>query len=188
MRCLLIGLVLLAGCDFQLRLGTPKPPVCETAKTSPYSNLPPVDLPVDLRQPNYRGGSCNHASMISVLRWQGRHKTADWWRQHYAGGASVHRLAGICNKIGIDYVMTYEGDEKVLEWASETRRGAAIHYFSNHAVTFAGYTGPNAILIDNNHPKDLIRIPKATFIRRWHYYGGCALVPVFSPSPPRPWS
>ena len=60
---------------------------CETMlATKPVKKeRPTVNVPAALRQSNWRGpegqGSCVHASMISLLRWQYRLKTADHWRQ-----------------------------------------------------------------------------------------------------------
>ena len=43
-----------------------------------------------MRQSNWRGpqgqGSCTWATMVSLLRWQGRYRTADWVRQNCGDG------------------------------------------------------------------------------------------------------
>ena len=127
-------------------------------------SVPPMDLPVSLRQQNYSGGSCMHAAMIDVLNWQGLYSVARRWRETYAGGCSVDTLSELADKEGLKYAYTIKGDVKFLEWASRTRRGAAIHYYSNHAVTFCGFQGGDAILINNNSPTKLIRIPKQSFL------------------------
>ena len=150
-------------------------------------SVPPMDLPVSLRQQNYSGGSCMHAAMIDVLNWQGLYSLAVRWRKSYAGGCSVDTLAQLADKEGLKYAYTIKGDVKFLEWASRTRRGAAIHYYSNHAVTFCGFQGGDAILINNNSPTKLIRIPKQSFLIQWRGYGGRALTVVYRVPPPRPW-
>jgi len=157
----------------------------------PYADRPPVDLPTELRQANYAGGSCMHASLITILRWQGLDELADYWRRNYSGAASVQDLAAIGNRLGLRYAWTTTGDAAFLEWCSQTRRGAAIHFKPAHACSFFGYVKRGgrefAVICDNNHPDRLEYWPKEKFLRAWRSYGGRALTPVYSPWPPRPW-
>jgi len=153
------------------------------------AELPPVDPAVDQREPNYAGGSCMHASLVTCFRWQGLHTMADWWRDNQSGACSVPGLARIAESRWpkLRYAYTSSGDAEFLAWCSRTRRGAAIHYYPGHAVTFAGFTTDgHAALIDNNRVERFIYIPKAEFVAKWQGYGGFALVPVYSPTPPRP--
>jgi len=180
----------LAGCDVQIGEDPICPgPDCPVDQGDcPVPLLLPVDLPEALRCQNYAGGSCMHASLISVFRWQGLHEMADWWRANYSGPESVLGLAQKAKRFPwLKYAYTSSGDADFLEWCSRTRRGAAIHYYPNHAVTFCGYEGSDAILLDNNRTGRLIRIDKSQFLREWRGYGGYALTVVYSPTPPRPW-
>jgi len=146
-----------------------------------------LDLPPELRTRNYAGGSCCHCAHIDVLNWHGFHEQADWWRANHSGGFSVSGGARIMERLGLRYAYTTNGDERLLEWASRNGHGAAIHYYSSHAITFRGYAHGYAYLCDNNRPGTLIKVEKSEFIRRWKGYGGCALTIVYSPSPPVPW-
>ena len=83
MRRILFALVLLAsvaGCEVGENFGP----------SAVKKERPTVNVPAVLRQSNWRGpqgqGSCVHASMISLFRWQYRLKTADHWRQTYGDG------------------------------------------------------------------------------------------------------
>lgn len=194
----LCGLAAMSGCDAPGECPSGECDQCPAedwpaelrpcdASANPYRDRPPVDVPKKFRVPNYAGGSCNHASMQQVLRWQGLHEIADWWRKTYSGGESAEGLARKAEKKGLAFAATFSGDVEFLEWASRTRRGAAIHYFPNHAVTFCGFAGETAILLDNNRTGVYIRVPKATFIARWRGYGGRAITVVYTPPPPRPW-
>jgi hypothetical protein len=149
-----------------------------------------LDLNTGLRQPNYNGGSCVYASLCTVLEWQHRTDLARLMLQNYSGGASQGNLIRACERLGIDYACTLDGDARFLEWCHRTNRGAAIFYFSNHAVTFAGYVERDgrtyAWLIDNNAPDKYIEIEKSEFVSKWKQYGGFALTSVYSPSPPKP--
>ncbi len=146
-----------------------------------------LDLPPELRTPNYAGGSCCHCAHIDVLNWHGFHQQADWWRRNHSGGFSVSGGARIMESLGLRYAYTTTGDERLLEWCSRNGHGAAIHYYPSHAITFRGYANGYAYLCDNNRTKTLIKVEKQTFIRNWKGYGGCALTLVYSPSPPVAW-
>ncbi len=67
----LLSLVLMTGCDVVVHLGEPDMGRTPAAKIE----YPTVNLPISLRQSNWLGnkneGSCVHATMISLLRWQG---------------------------------------------------------------------------------------------------------------------
>lgn len=146
-----------------------------------------LDLPPELRTKNYyKDGSCCHAAIQDVLKWHGFYELARWWRQNYYGAFGVSSGARVMDRLGLQYVCTTNGDERLLEWCSRNRHGAAIHYYRRHAITFRGYADGYAILCDNNRTHQLIRVPKATFIQRWKGYGGCAITVVYSPAPPIP--
>jgi len=120
------GIVLLAVLGgLEGRFGVSGVPGWAPADAIPpaYRALPPVDLPPELRQRNYGGGSCMHASLITILRWQGLDDLADRWRRTYGGAASVSDLARISERLGLRYAWTTTGDERLLEWASRTRTG-----------------------------------------------------------------
>lgn len=191
-------LALIAGCD------APKAPRCPDCPRgeawpaglrwaepgeNPYRAVPPMDLPVELRTANYGGGSCLYAALESVLRWQGRFAEAAWLRSNYSGAQSVDGLGPLCDRHGLRVAFTVEGDAGFLEWCSRTRRGAAIHFYTAHAVTFCGYDSVGrAVLLDNNAVDHYTRIPKDRFLVSWRGYGGRALTVVYEPAGPRPWT
>ena len=133
----LLGLLLfLVGCDGKLEIVPtvvpadliPPCPQQDPNKPSPYKVAAPVDLPREFRQSNYAGGSCMHAALIPLLRWQDRPTDADWWRRNEYGAAGVWDLARIAERRGLKYAYTTDGNANFLDWCSRTRRGAAIHY------------------------------------------------------------
>lgn len=147
-----------------------------------------MDPDTELRCRNYLGGSCVHASMITILNWQHKYKEAKHWRRFYSGAEGKGALIYKANKLNLDIAYTLNGSRKFLEWCSRTRRGAVIFYFDNHCVTFCGYKKINnkmvAILIDNNNVSHNIMIPKSEFLANWN--SEFALTLVHSPTPPRP--
>lgn len=154
----------------------------------PGSEAPVVDLPEVMRQKNYLGGSCVHASTITLLRWNGRYEDADWWRANHGHGEYAQRLNAKMEARGLKYAYTTSGDERFLLWCIRTRRGAGIGYKPNHAINLVGLTASHAILLDNNRTGVYEKVPRREFFRRWKQnYGGWAWTLVYQPPPPKPW-
>jgi len=198
MMLLTIVCVLFVGCDDVIitldppGLPVPEQPACPPNTPCPYEFLPPVDLPPEMREPNWGGGSCVHASMVSILRWQQLPELAAWWRKTYIGGETLSGLVSKSDKAGLNFAYTGDGDVNVLEWASRTRRGAVIFYKPSHSISFFGFVTKEdgqryACVMDNNRTQTYEWIPYDRFIQAWKGYGGVALTPVYSPTPPLPW-
>lgn len=149
-----------------------------------YAESPIMDLPQAMRQRNWGGGSCVHASTVHLLRWQGLHELAEWWRKTYAGGEYAGRLHDRLDKAGLRYAYTTSGDAAFLEWCLRTRRGAGITYWPAHAVNLVHLDERQAGILDNNRIDRIIWVPRDEFIRRWKGYGGWAWTVVYTPSPP----
>jgi hypothetical protein len=203
---LLGGGTLLAGAF--LLDGSQKAPACSTCDegTCPVDCLPKLptvkdlprgaytgvtmDLPHELREPNWGGGSCVHASNVMVLRWQGQYEMADWWRKNYSGGENDTRLVARLEAAGLRYA--WGRDESFLDWTSRTRRGAGIFYKPNHSICMVGIDSQNAYLLDNNdigYPErngHYETVPRAEFIQRWHGYGSFGWTMVYEPPPAEP--
>jgi len=64
--------------------------------------------------------------MISLLRWQYRLNTADYWRRTYGDGEWPEDLAAKFDQEGVRYAYVTNGDVRFLEWACRTRRGCGI--------------------------------------------------------------
>jgi len=91
------------------------------------SDLPPgtnlgvvMELPLELRQPNWGGGSCVHATNVMVLRHQGLYEMAAWWRKTYSGGEYDTRLASGSTPPASG-THTPTSDEQFLMWCIRTR-------------------------------------------------------------------
>ena len=151
-----------------------------------------MDLPPELREPNWGGGSCVHASTVMVLRHQGQYEMADWWRQQYSGGEYSDRLIKRMESANLRYAYTVDGDFEFLRWCVRTRRGCGIFYKPSHAINLIGMDDRYVYLLDNN---DVTRperdgipetVPINEFIRRWKGYGGFGFTVVYTPNPPKP--
>jgi hypothetical protein len=153
---------------------------------SPDGERPTMNLPHELRCPNWGGGSCVHASTVMLLRWQGQSEVADWWRSHYQGGEYAQRLNQRLAAAHIRYAYTTKGDVEFLDWALRTRRGAGVTFWPGHAVNLVHLDAEWAGLLDNNRLQQVIWIPRAEFISRWRGYGGWGWTVVYTPPPPLP--
>lgn len=167
--------------------------------------LPPVgtqvgytlDLPPELRTQNWGGGSCVHASNVTILRRDGLDEMADWWRSTYSGGEYDSRLVTRMEKAGLKYAYIHDGregatGEAFLTWCHRTRRWAGIFYKPSHSINFVGLDEQYVYLLDNNdvkyqerngHPE---RVPRDEFFRKWRGYGGFAWTLIYAPPPARP--
>lgn len=149
---------------------------------------PVMNVPEELRQRNWGGGSCVHASTVHLLRWQGQQEMADWWRTNYSGGEYSGRLNQRMESAGLRYAYTTSGDVAFLEYCMRTRRGAGIAYFPNHAINLVHLDEERAGLLDNNRTDRIIWVPRAEFLRNWKFnYGGWAWTLIYDPPPPLPY-
>ncbi len=151
--------------------------------------IPIVNLPRALREWNWGGGSCVHASNVMDLRWVNLLDLAAWWRKTYSGGESYNGLTSKLKKAKVPFYSTADGQVDVLDRCTSERRGAVIFYYTNHSILFCGFSPDNkhAYVLDNNRIEEFIKIPRDTFIKNWRGYGGVAIVPTAGfPPPPLP--
>lgn len=160
----------------------------------PPAEVPAANLPAPLRPYNWTdragSGSCVNASTVFMLRWRAEPELAQWWRENHAGGETANSIRSHHDRAGLKYVYTTSADGSLLDWATETRRGAIIWFYPRHCVTFCGFHQGDdgreyAYLNDNNRPQQFIRIERSEFLRRWAGYGGFALSILNPPVPPR---
>jgi hypothetical protein len=183
MKRIILAILLLAtiaGCEPRL-----------TEKTPAKKERPTVNLPLVLRQKNWLGpqreGSCTWASMLSLLRWQGHYKMADWIRKNYGDGEWPDDMAQKLDKAGVRYAYVTNGDVEFLEWACKTRRGCGITVMGGaHMVCLVYLDDKWAALLDNNRVEKFIWVPRETLIAEWKASLGWAVTPVYSPCPPLP--
>lgn len=154
------------------------------------AEVPPMNLPVQLRQRNWLGpqreGSCVHASLVTTFRWCNQFNLGERWRATYGDGEWDSRLRDRLDAAGVDYVFTVKSDPRFLDAVSLSRRGAILWWKPSHCCTFAGWVrGADgrqyAAIIDNNHPEKIEFTEREQFVRLWSGYGGFALTPVSQP-------
>lgn len=177
---LILLLAVAAGCESQ--------GIVPSAKKT---ERPTVNLPLSMRQTNWRGrkgeGSCTWATMTSLLRWQGRYRTADWVRKNCSDGEWPEDMAKKLDRANIRYGYVTNGDVKFLEWACRTRRGAGITVMGGaHMVALVHLDAKWAALLDNNAVGKYIWVPRERLLAEWRASYGWAVTPIYTPAAPLP--
>lgn len=173
----------------------PSMPVPEMRILPPLANaeVPAANLPVSMRPFNWtdaRGsGSCVNASTVFNLRWTNQPDLADWWRRNHAGGETSTTIRRHHDAKNLRYFYTLKADPALLDWCTATRRSALIWYYPSHCINFVGFHRDEsgremAYLLDNNRPRQWIKVERSKFLREWAGYGGFALALAAPPVPP----
>jgi hypothetical protein len=154
---------------------------------------PTVNLEAVFREENWLGpqgeGSCVHATMIMLFRWQGQFEIADYWKANHADGEWDTNLADKMDRANVRYAYTSrEDDVAFLEWACATRRGCGVAVRNRaHMVMLVYMDDENVCILDNNFPENFKWIPREEFMTDWLSSGSWAVSPIMgSPPPPLP--
>ena len=148
---------------------------------------PTVNVPMGDREANWGGGSCVHASVVMLFRWQGRLKMAQHWRATYIGGETASGLHAKMDKEGVRYAYTTQADVKFLEWALRTHRGAAVTCMGGvHMVCLVYLDEKQAWILDNNAIGQIQWMPRERFLAEWRASDGWATAVLYTPSAPLP--
>ncbi len=155
------------------------------------AEMPTVNIPLALRQSNWPGkegmGSCVHATMISLMRWQGRYELAEYWKETYDSGEYPDRLHGRFDREDVRYASTESGDVAFLEWACRTRRGCGITVLGGaHMVALVHLDSKWAGVLDNNNVGKIKWMPRETLIAEWKASYGWAVTVLYAPAAPLP--
>jgi hypothetical protein len=154
--------------------------------------MPTVNLVPALRQANWKGsegeGSCVHATMIMLFRWQGRKDLATLWKSKYENGERYLNLASKFDNEGVRYAYTWnQNDVGFLEWACATRRGCGVTVRGGrHMVMLVYLDSERAGILDNNAIGKVQWVSRRTFLSEWYNANSWAVTPVYAPSAPLP--
>lgn len=185
---LLIFFSIICGCICALQFsGISLSPTFYPIYRTPDPERPTINIPFVMRQSNWGGGSCVHANLVSLLRWQERSGEADYWRKAHSGSEWPEDMATKLDYEGIRYAYVTNGDINFLEWACRTRRGCGITVMGGiHMVTLVHLDKKWAAILDNNNIKKFKWIPRETLVTEWKASNGWAITPVYSPAAPLP--
>lgn len=168
----------------------------------PKIEAPAVNLPVGMRQENWRGklgqGSCVYASLINHARWLNMPEFATLIRQTRGDGEYAERLMRWLDTVewrddfgvrrtGIDYRYTLKANPKFLDWCTEQRVGCILWWKPSHCCTFLGWVEDNkgnkfAAILDNNSINKIEYTPYSQFLNLWAGYGGFGLALLNDPA------
>ena len=184
-------LVCMLGCDTEIvidrRPARPKLVYPEYERETPTVNLEQV-----LRQSNWIGsereGSCVHATMVMLFRWQGREDLATKWLKNYENGEWATNLVAKLDKEGVRYAYTWnENDVAFLEWACQTRRGCGVTVKGGaHMIMLVHLDANRAGFINNNAIGEIQWRSREAFLKEWRDSYSWAVTPVYTPPPPLP--
>lgn len=153
--------------------------------TSTYipPSRPAIKITQEDRQQNWLDffdqGSCVHASMVMLLRYQGRDDAADWWLRNFAGGEKHHTFISKLEFFKVPYATTFRrNDVAFLEWAIKINRGCMVttgRYdkdlgrirWGNHMIVLVHIDAAEVALIDSNNPNKLIWMDREQFLKEW---------------------
>ena len=168
-------------CDDPLRCPRESPTPSLTRWSVPY-----CDLPAAYRVRNYAGGSCVHASLETILHWQGQHELARWWRANYAGGEYADRLHRRLEAADVRFAFTTSRGAEGWEFLRKCcalRLACAVNLPNGHMQTLVGMDERWMYVIDNNGPGQIDVWPRGKFAQAWT---GWAVTVVGQAPPPEP--
>jgi hypothetical protein len=165
--------------------------ICCAHPPAPKSAAEQVcDLAPVWRQHNWMqwGGSCAHASTISELRWNQEFEAADAWRRNHGGTENLgHHLQSL-RAAGLQYAVTADGDEQLLEYAITNRRMVIVYWPTKHVTNLMGRVTSNgvqyAVILDNNGPSKYRYYEWNRWLAGWRFCSGVAIVITTGNVPP----
>lgn len=191
---LCLCLLTCVGCSqdyYEWPSDTPDQPTPISPIYVPNSERPQVNPPFAIRQSNWTmngSGSCVHATMITVLRWQNRNNMAEHWKQTYGSGETAEGLAVKMEREGIRYAYTSgEKDVTFLEWACSTRRGCGVTCMGgSHCIMLCHLDDKWACLLDDNAVDHYTWVPRERFLAEWFTSDSWAFTVIYAPPAPLP--
>jgi hypothetical protein len=171
---------------------TPARPPREYPKYKP--RIPRINIERSLRQQNWAGregeGSCTHATLIMILRHQGRADAAAYWRRKYGDGENFQSLSAKLNAERFRWAGTQRrNDVAFLQWAVATKRGCLVTCKGGkHAILLVHLDKKYAGLVDNNNPQKTIWVSRQRFLSEWFNSNSWGVTILGTPPALRPCS
>lgn len=133
----------------------------------------PIEVPMSIRQPNNRYGSCADAALVMQLREAGRSEEAnEWWTSH-SGGVDASQLDAMMDAAEIEYDQTTVGDMHFIEAANEAGHLVEVEVEATndgsitHALLINDITPQFVTFIDCNHINRDWRMSRKDFSQVW---------------------
>lgn len=161
---------------------------------SQFREVLSVHWPQAIRERNYDGGSCVHASTVTQLRYLGLTDMATWWRSTYNRGEYSGRMDRRLASANLSFASLVDGG-KTSEWFIDwccgryggSRRGCCINMKGPHVVNIIGASPDwrQYYVVDNNHPQRVEVWDRDALIANHRRSGGWVFT-ILDGSPPPP--
>lgn len=109
--------------------------------------IPVASVPRALREWNWGGGSCVHASNVMVLRRQNAMDLATYWRKTYSGGESYNGLTSKLNRNRVPFYSVAGGSNNdVARGQIRSEASDFIRFLSKHGGSYQTLRGDESVL------------------------------------------
>ena len=138
----------------------------------PQIKIDPLDLQTIWVDPVTKSGSCVHACLVTLFRYQDRDDWAVYWRANYSGGMRNAWLVKYLEENEIPYRNTFqEKDVKFLERTMSEQLGTlattSIDNPADHMLLLV-HLGPcEAAIIDTRTSNAIVWVDREKFLETW---------------------
>ncbi len=179
MKKLIPVLLLLFVIDFA-KSEEPVPKIVFQVQDRPQIKIDPLDLQHIWVDKKTKQGSCVHACLVTLFRYQDRDDWAVYWRANYRGGMWNSTLVKYLEENEIPYRNTFrEKDVAFLERAMSERIGTLATTSvpdddgfaspANHMLLLVHLDNCEAAIIDTRISNAVVWMDREEFLETWFY-------------------
>lgn len=158
----------------------PVPKIVFQVQDRPQIKIDPLDRQDIWTDPITKSGSCVHACMVSLFRYQDRDDWALYWRANYTGGMYNALLVRYLENNEIPYRNTFmEKDVAFLEKAMSERIGTLATttvtdiegevWPANHMLLLVHLDSCEAAVLDTRTSNAIVWMDREEFLETWFY-------------------
>ncbi len=150
------------------------PKIVFQVQDRPQIKIDPLDIQSIWLHPTNRSGSCVHACLVTLFRYQDRDDWAIYWRANYSGGMNNALLVRYLEDNEIPYRNTFmEKDVAFLEQAMSERIGTlattSIDTPADHMRLLVHLDNCEAAIIDTRTSNAVVWMDREEFLETWFY-------------------
>jgi len=150
----------------------PIPKIVFQVQDRPQIKIDPLDRQAIWIDPVTKLGSCVHACLVTLFRYQDREDWALYWRANYSGGMWNSTLVEYLEENKIPYRNTFREDNVAfLEQAMSERIGTIattmIDYPADHMLLLVHLDNCEAAIIDTRTSNAVVWMDREKFLETW---------------------
>jgi len=150
------------------------PKIVFQVQDRPQIKIDPLDRQYIWVNKRTKEGSCAHACLVTLFRYQDRDDWAVFWRANYSGGVWNSSLVQCLEENEIPYRNTFrENDVTFLERAMSERIGTlattSIDTPADHMRLLVHLDSCEAAVIDTRISNDVFWMDREEFLETWFY-------------------